>query len=152
MNLLEELGPELSGLQKLRLMMERDRLPSFAPTLGVRLVEAAEGRVVLEGAPGAAHRNAGGTVHGGFIATLLDFACGFATLSRMQPGQGFTTLELKTSYHRAVPADGGTVRAEGGILAIGRRASFAEGRLTDAKGRLLASATSTLIVFPPAGS
>ncbi len=150
MSLLKELGMHLTGLEKLRLMMERNRLPSLADTLGIRLVEAAEGRVVLEAAPGAAHCNAGGTVHGGFTATILDFACGFATLSRMEAGQGFTTLELKTSYHRAVPADGGSVRAVGSIVAIGRRASFAEARLTDATGRLLVSATSTLIVLAPA--
>ena len=147
MRLLKELGAELPGLEKLRAMMERNRLPTLADTLGIRLVEAAEGRVVLEAAPGAAHCNAGGSVHGGFTATMLDFACGFATMSHMQPGQGFTTLELKTSYHRAVPADGGTVRAEGTIAAIGRRASFAQARLTDAAGRLLVSATSTLIIL-----
>jgi len=41
----------------------------------------------------------------------------------------------------------GLVRAEGRVLSMGRRAAFAEAKLTDASGRLYASATSTLLVF-----
>jgi uncharacterized protein (TIGR00369 family) len=43
--------------------------------------------------------------------------------------------------------DTGPVRAEGKVVQLGRRAAFAEGRLTDAQGRLYATATSTLLVF-----
>jgi len=45
--------------------------------------------------------------------------------------------------------DTGKVRAEGRIVSIGRRAAFAEARLTDASGQLYASATSTLLVITP---
>jgi acyl-coenzyme A thioesterase PaaI-like protein len=41
------------------------------------------------------------------------------------------------------------VRAEGRIMSFGRRAAFAEAKLTDAQGRLLASATSSLLVITP---
>jgi acyl-coenzyme A thioesterase PaaI-like protein len=41
----------------------------------------------------------------------------------------------------------GLVRAEGRVLSMGRRAAFAEAMLTDAAGRLYASATSTLLIF-----
>ena len=67
----------------------------------------------------------------------------------MAPGQGYTTLELKVAYHKAMTKDTGTVRAEGRVLSIGRRAAFAEARLTDRSGRLLASATSSLLVITP---
>jgi acyl-coenzyme A thioesterase PaaI-like protein len=43
----------------------------------------------------------------------------------------------------------GIVRAEGRIMSFGRRAAFAEAKLTDAQGRLLASATSSLLVITP---
>jgi acyl-coenzyme A thioesterase PaaI-like protein len=39
------------------------------------------------------------------------------------------------------------VRAEGLLLSFGRRVAFAEAKLTDAHGKLYASATSTLLVF-----
>jgi acyl-coenzyme A thioesterase PaaI-like protein len=39
------------------------------------------------------------------------------------------------------------VRAEGRVITLGRRAAFAEATLKDARGKLHASATSTLLVF-----
>ena len=88
-----------------------------------------------------------GTVHGGYAATLLDSAVGCAVHSVLKAGQGYTTLELKVAYHRAMTKDTGPVRAEGRVIHAGRRAAFAEGQLTDAQGRLYATATSTLLVF-----
>ena len=41
----------------------------------------------------------------------------------------------------------GLVRAEGKIVTMGRRAAFAEARLTDRAGVLYASATSSLLVM-----
>ena len=43
--------------------------------------------------------------------------------------------------------DTGLLRAEGRVLSFGRRAAFAEAKLTHAGGKLYASATSTLLVF-----
>ena len=65
----------------------------------------------------------------------------------LKAGQGFTTLELKVAYHRAMTKDTGPVQAEGWVISLGRRAAFAEGRIIDAEGRLYATATSTLLVF-----
>jgi uncharacterized protein (TIGR00369 family) len=67
--------------------------------------------------------------------------------SRLSASQAFTTLELKVAYHKAMRADTGPVRAEGRVISLGRRAAFAEATLTDSAGRLLASATSTLLVM-----
>lgn len=61
---------------------------------------------------------------------------------------GYTTLELKVSYLKAMTAQTGRVRAEGLVLNSGRRAAFAEGRLTDSAGRILAHGTTTCLVFP----
>lgn len=41
----------------------------------------------------------------------------------------------------------GPVRGEGVVLSMGRRVGSAEGRLTDQKGKLLAHATTTCLVF-----
>jgi uncharacterized protein (TIGR00369 family) len=67
--------------------------------------------------------------------------------SKLSPSQAYSTLELKVAYHRAMTAQTGVVRAVGHVVSIGRRAAFAEAKLTDAAGRLYASATSTLIVM-----
>lgn len=140
----------MSGLDQLRAVFE-GRVPwegigktmRFAPVL----LEA--GRVIFEGHPDHTVYNPIGTVHGGYAATLLDSACGCAVHSKLAPGQRYTTLELKIAYHRALTAESGPVRAEGLVISMGRRAAFAEARLTDKDGRLCATATSTLLVIEP---
>jgi uncharacterized protein (TIGR00369 family) len=138
-----------TGLERARAMLAAGGRPPIGETLDFTLVEVDEGRAAFAGDPGSNTYNPMGTVHGGYAATLLDSACGFATLSRLAPGQSFTTLELKVAYHRAMTADTGPVRAEAVVTSFGRRIAYAEARLTDAGGKLLASATSTLMVLNP---
>jgi uncharacterized protein (TIGR00369 family) len=147
MNLLEDIGAHLTGLEQLRVMMETDRRPGFAQTLDIQLLDVDEGRVVLGSTPGVHVYNPNGTAHGGFAATMLDFACGYAVLSKMAAGQAFATMELKVAYHKPMTHETGPVRAEGRVVTIGRRAAFTEARLTDAAGKLYASATSSLLVM-----
>ena len=138
----------LSGMEQLqRAFFGATPFSGIATTMGFRPSVLEEGRVVFEGSPDERVYNPIGTVHGGYAATLLDSAIGCAVHSRMKPGQGYTTLELKVAYHRALSKDSGPVLAEGVVLTLGRRAAFAEGKLTDAQGRLCATATSTLLVF-----
>ena len=147
MSILELAEAPLSGLDQLRAWMAGGRQPAIGETLGFKLVEAEEGRAVFEGIPGLHVYNPIGTVHGGYAATLLDSACGCAVHSRLTAAQAHTTLELKVAYHKAMRADTGPVRAEGRVISLGRRTAFAEATLTDAEGRLLATATSTLLVM-----
>jgi uncharacterized protein (TIGR00369 family) len=137
-----------NGLEQLRLIFSGAAgYEGIAKTLDFRPVELETGRVVFEGKPDERVYNPIGTVHGGYAATLLDSALGCAVHSKLSSTQGYTTLELKIAYHRALTKDSGTVRAEATVISMGRRAAFAEGRLTDKEGRLCASATSTLLVF-----
>ncbi len=139
----------LSGLEQMRALMGAADRPGIGRTMGFELVEIDEGLAVFEGTPDEAVYNPIGTVHGGYAATLLDSCCGCAVHTRLAAGQGYTTLELKVAYHKAMTSGTGPVRAEGRVLSFGRRAAFAEGRLLDGAGRLLASATSTLLVLTP---
>ncbi len=147
MSLVDDVAPGLSGLEQLRALMGSARRPGIGEALQFTLAEVSEGRVVFEGVPGEHAYNPIGTVHGGYAATLLDSACGCAVHSSLAAGQGYTTLELKVGYHKAMTSRTGLVRAIGTVVSLGRWAAFAEARLEDAAGRLLASATSTLLVF-----
>jgi len=142
---------QASGLQQLQALLASGRQPPIGDTLGVALDEVDDGRAVFVGTPGPALYNPIGSVHGGYAATLLDSACGCAVHSRLQAHQAYTTLELKVAYHRGMTADTGRVRAIGTVLTMGRRVAFAEAKLLDEQDRLLASATSTLLVMerPP---
>ncbi|WP_423602449.1 PaaI family thioesterase [Sphingomonas sp. MS122] len=137
----------MNGLEQVQALLAAGKQPPIGETLAFSLVEVAKGHAVFEGVPDRRAYNPLGTVHGGYAATLLDSACGIATHTALEEGQSYTTLELKVAYHRAMSVDTGRVRATGSLLSIGRRAAFAEARLLDASGRLLASATSTLLVM-----
>src|SRR6202140_2413233 len=108
---------------------------------------AEPGVVVIHSIPAFRHYNPIGSVHGGYAATLLDSVMGLAVHTMLPAGSGYTTLEFKISFIRGMTSDSGVVRSEGRTLNVGRRTATAEARITDAKGRLLAHATTTSLVF-----
>ena len=144
---IEELAA-VPGLDLLRGIIDgRYPIPPIAELLGFHLAEVDFGRAVFRSTPEFKHYNPLGTVHGGYAATLLDSCMGCAIHSTLPVGVGYTTLEFKVTLIRAITDETGVVTAEGRILNSGRRAASAEGRLTDAKGRLLAHGTTTCLVF-----
>lgn len=137
----------LSGVEQLKLAFQgEENAAPIARTLDYRLTEVEEGRVVFEGTPTKAVYNPIGTVHGGWMATLLDSACACAVHSTLKAGQTYTTLEIKTVFHRAL-TEGVPVRCIGTILQVGRKAGFSEARLEGVDGKLYATATSTCLVM-----
>jgi uncharacterized protein (TIGR00369 family) len=123
-------------------------LNTMAQTVGYDVVEAERGRVAITLQPTGAHLNPWGTVHGGLTAILLDSCMGLAIQSMLDKGVGSTTLEFKISLVRAITLETGPIRAEGKVLNCGSRVGTADGRVTDAKGRLLAHGTTTCLIFP----
>ncbi len=137
----------MSGLDQVRGMMDQ-RLPRapIAALLGLHIVQAEPGVVVMEAIPTADFLNPYGTVHAGWASTLLDSAMSLAVQTLMPPGQAQTTLELKVNLVRAVMPDTGIVRAQGRVIHAGRQVATAEAKLHDPKGRLLAHGTCTCMV------
>jgi uncharacterized protein (TIGR00369 family) len=121
--------------------------PPISHTLDIWPVEWERGRMVFQGRPALAHYNPIGCVHGGWTAAMLDSAVGCAIHSTLPAGKGYTTLELKVNYVRAVTAEAGPLRAEGKVIHVGGQIGTAEGRLYDAAGKLYAHATTTCLIF-----
>lgn len=122
--------------------------PPIAKVLGFWLDEVEAGRVVFAYKPVLDHYNPLGSVHGGIAATLLDSVMGCAIHTMLKAGTGFTTVEIKINYVRAMTDRTGEVRAEGKVINLGSRIATAEGRLTDAAGKLMAHGTTTCLLFP----
>jgi uncharacterized protein (TIGR00369 family) len=72
---------------------------------------------------------------------------GLALQTTLEKGLASTTLEFKISLVRPITPQTGPIRAEGVVLQRGRRVGTAEGRITDAGGKLLAHGTTTCLVF-----
>jgi len=133
----------MSGLDFVRAIFD-GRLP--APPI-MQNVEPFDSTAETGHVAGFRHYNPIGSVHGGYAAILLDSAMGLAVHTALPAGTGYTTLEFKISFIKGMTEDTGPVRTEGKTLSVGRRAATAEARITDAKGRLLAHATTTCLVF-----
>ena len=145
-----EIGKAISGIAYIKAMQSGELPPPpIAVLMDMWITEASEGRVVFAAEPAEYHYNPLGTVHGGMMATLLDSALGCAVQSMLPAGTSFTTLELKVNYLRPLTAKTGTVYCEGKVIHLGGRIATAEGRLTDAGGKLYAHGTTTCIILRP---
>lgn len=137
----------MSGVEFMRGLMDGSLPePPFAATTGIRPVHVEEGRVVFEGEPRGDFYNPMGTVHGGWIATLLDTVMACAVHSSLKAAEIFTTASMNITYVRPVNAATGLLRAEGVLLHSGGRVASAEGKVYDAAGNLIAHGSETCLV------
>ncbi|MBL1073710.1 PaaI family thioesterase [Nocardia sp. 2] len=121
---------------------------SIMSTLGFRLVEVGDGVVVFDGDPGDHLLNPMGTVHGGFMATLLDSALGSAVMSKLPARTSYTTMQLNINLLRAVQADTPALRCTGTAIHVGRTTATAEARIAGTHdGKLYAHATTTCAIL-----
>ena len=139
----------LDGLDLFKGLLEgRFPAPPISKVLGFNLLEVEAGRVIFGYTPVFDHYNPLGSVHGGIAATLLDSVMGCCIHTMLKAGSGYTTVEIKVNYVRAMTDKTGPVRAEGKVINVGSRIATSEGRLTDASGKLLAHGTTTCLIFP----
>jgi uncharacterized protein (TIGR00369 family) len=137
-----------TGLQMLQAMSTGELpAPPIMQLIDIAGMRAEEGSVTIELDPQEFHYNPLGTVHGGVISTLLDTAAACSVHSTLPAGVGYTSLDLNVKFLRPVSIASGRLTCTGSILQSGRRTALAEARLTDAKGRLLAHATSSCLIF-----
>jgi uncharacterized protein (TIGR00369 family) len=137
-----------SGLELMQMMASGEiPPPPIAQTLGFRVVEATRGTAVFECEPAEYHYNPIGIVHAGLAMTLMDSAMGLAFVTTLDDPLGWTTLEVKSNFTRALTVDTGTVRCTGSVLHPGRRVVTTEARIEDSQGRLCAHGTSTILVL-----
>jgi uncharacterized protein (TIGR00369 family) len=141
-------GLSMAGIDYMRAMVDGELPP--APISGLMeftMVHAEPGRVVFTCRPDESAYNPIGTVHGGLVCTLLDSVAATALHSTLPEGKGYTSVEIKVNYLKAVRASSGLLTATGTVVKAGSRVGFTEGVVTDESGAVVATATSTLLVF-----
>lgn len=141
-------GLSMPGIDYLNAMIAGELPPPpISGLMEFGLVEAEPGRVVFTCRPDESAYNPIGAVHGGLVCTLLDSVAGCAMHSTLPRGRGYTSIEIKVNYLKAVRLSSGLLTATGTVLKAGSRVGFTEGVVTDAAGAVVATATSTLLVF-----
>jgi uncharacterized protein (TIGR00369 family) len=145
-----EAAGKQSGLEVLRAMADGTLPPApIGSLVGMEVESVEEGVVVFALEPALFQYNPIGSVHGGVYATLLDSACGCAVHSTLPAGTGYTSLDLSVKFLRRIDVATGRVRCTGHVVHAGGRTALARAEITDARGRLLAEATSSCLILRP---
>jgi len=121
--------------------------PPIGESFDFLLTEIGDGRAVFEGKPHAKFYNPLGTIHGGFICTLLDSAMACAIHATLEAGKGSTSVEIKINFVRPIFEKTGSLKAVGEIVNVGKQIASSEGKLIGADGKLYAHGTTTCFIF-----
>lgn len=140
--------PELSGIEFMT-RVASGALPGapIASHFAMDVLEVGQGTVTFRCRPDESHYNPIGTVHGGLVCTLLDSALGCATHTTLPAGTGYTSIEIKVNYLRPVTAASGPLICTGRVTKPGSRVAFAEGEVLDNGGKVVATASGSLLIF-----
>ena len=141
-------GLSMPGIDYLKAMIAGELPPPpMARLMRFDLVDGEPGKVVFTCEPDASMFNPSGAIHGGLVCTVLDSVAGLALHSTLPAGKGYTSIEIKVNYLKPVRLDAVPLSATGTVVKSGARVGFTEGVVTDALGKVVATATSTLLIF-----
>lgn len=119
-------------------------VPYSARHENILAVEIGDGLAIFQGKPEIQHLNPAGTVHGGWMANLLDSAMGSAVMSSLPKNKTFyvTTKIEDIEYFRSMPRTIGRVRclAEVSRVNSSEREVAVGAHILDAEGSVYAVA------------
>jgi uncharacterized protein (TIGR00369 family) len=143
-------GPQpYDGIDLLRAQLRGELpRPPIDQLTGIRLVGAEPGRVIFALPASPWLCNEWGTVFGGILTLLAKSAAAAAVQSTAIGGTGFTALDIKINFLRAVPADGRELVATGSVMHRGKRLAIATADITHG-GERVAVLTGTTALSPP---
>ncbi len=139
----------LPGVDQLRLFIDR-KLP--APPL-----THLSGLVVEEADPGTSTwsipaspwwRTAAGVFGGGTLAFVADAALAGAVFTTLPEGMALLSSDLSMNFLQPASPSSERLIARGTVIHTGRRQGLSEARVEDARGALLAHATSRCVLQP----
>ncbi|HEX7725005.1 MAG TPA: PaaI family thioesterase [Rhizomicrobium sp.] len=109
-------------------------------------LDVEEGWVKIGYDLGEPHFNRFGALHGGSIACVMDDVLAVAAGMVAKWGEIAPTLEMKVSYLNQGGA--GKHVAEAKVLKRGRQINFLEATMTREDGKVIATATATIMIAP----
>lgn len=138
----------ISGIEYLQAMSDQKfPLPPLLYTLDFSVTTIESGNVVFEFTPQEFHYNPIGTVHGGVISAILDSAMGCSVHSLLPAGKGYTMLELKVNFLKAITVETGKLRTIAKVINLGGRTALVEAQLINEQNTIYAHAVSTCLIL-----
>lgn len=118
--------------------------------LSMKIVDVGPGYSHIEIDVDTKHLQPYGVVHGGVFASIIDAAAFWSVYYNVRDEHaGITTVDLKLNY--LAPSSKGKLIAKGNQIKLGKTLGYAEARICDEDGNLLAHGTSTVIILPGKG-
>jgi len=114
----------------------------YSTTLGLELLELADGIAVFE-MNFREDLTAYGFIHGGVLASLVDFSCAWAAASLIFPKGNTTTIDLQIEYLK--PVKGGRLKAKGKCIKSGRNILFCKAKVWNEEGELICTGSSQIL-------
>ena len=115
--------------------------------ISMKLLDVGIGYSMLQIDLAQKHLQPYGMVHGGVFASIIDAAAFWSVYFGIDdPEAGITTVDLKLNY--LAPAASGKLIASGRQIKVGRKLGYAEARVEDQQGKILAHGTSTVMILP----
>jgi uncharacterized protein (TIGR00369 family) len=142
--------PEASAAPVDLQMLEDALQQVFAPwvrELDLRVQRASPGEVQLALPVAPRHVHAGGVLCGQTMMAACDSAMVLAVMTLLGGFKPMTTVQLQTSFMRAVPGDSGEARITARVLRKGGKLVFGEIGVHNAAGELAAQATTTYMLL-----
>jgi len=144
---IDESRKNLTGMEFLRKRAAGELPnPSMSITVPMKITLIETNRVIMEAQGDERHLNPSNTIHGGFIATVLDSVMSASIRTILKAGEDLTTMEINVKYLKPV-LPGVELFAEGRVINISNRIGTAEGTLKNDAGELLAFATTSCMIF-----
>lgn len=113
--------------------------------LGIKFVSGGAGEAIFEMQATPQLANPMGTLHGGVFCDIADVAMGAAMVTLLQPGETFTTLELKINFLK--PVWESKLQARAHVVKSGQTVALLECDVFDEKQSLVARASSTCMIL-----
>lgn len=118
----------------------RDLTEGLNGELGFRLIDWRAGFAQISVDLDHRHKNRQGGLHGGTTATLIDAATGFCGVYEPDPEKRRGNVTVSLTVNFVGRAKTGTVICTAEVVRAGRRIYFAEARVHDSDGNLVATA------------
>ena len=129
-----------------RLISVINRAPYFQ-LLSMKIAEIGVGYSVAEIDLEDKHLNPFGGTHGGVFSSIIDSAASWALFYGIEDeNAGLTSVDLNINY--LSPPTSGVMIAKGFQLKLGKKLGFADCRVQEKTGKLLAHGTLTVMILP----
>jgi len=143
---LEFLQRQMDGSLPTGAVTEMQYPTAISQLLGFRIAAVDKGVASLElDADADIHGNQQGTVHGGLLSELADATIGTAHSTAIEPGETFTSIDLRISFFR--PVWKSVLKATARPVQHGRTITHYQCEILRDDGKLVALASGTVMTL-----